>query len=110
MKSIPCRLQPEKRRLLWLGVLVALVATAFVAPEVASAETVSGTLTSTDPIQTGRLTRTDPASTCAVSQPQATQDSMPRHYDAFTFVNPNATTTCMTVSVNAMTCVGLMYL
>jgi Calx-beta domain/PASTA domain len=110
MKSILCRLRPEKRRLLWLGVLVALVAAAFVAPGVASAETVSGTLTSTDPIQTGRLARTDPESTCALPQPQAAQDALPRHYDAFTFVNPNAATTCMTVTVNAMTCVGAMFL
>jgi hypothetical protein len=110
MKRILRRLRPETRRLLWLGVFVALVAAAFVAPGVASADTVSGTLASTDPVQTGRLTRNDPASTCAVPQPQATQDAMPRHYDAFTFVNPNATTTCMTVSVNAMTCVGAMFL
>ena len=100
-----------KRRALTLGVLAAsTMAMALLAPAVASADTVSGALTGTDPTQTGRLTRDDPESTCAVPQPQALFDSVPRRYDAFTFVNPNATTTCMTVTVNALSCIGAQFL
>jgi Calx-beta domain/PASTA domain len=100
-----------KRRALSLAVIAAsTLAVALLAPAVASADTVSGAIAGTDPTQTGRLFRDDPESTCAVPQPQSLFDSVPRHYDAFTFVNPNTTTTCMTVTVNALSCINTQFL
>jgi HYR domain len=75
-----------------------------------SPTTLTGSITMSDPTQTGRLVRDDPGSTCATSQTCSPQDSTPRHYDSYTFTNATGPTTCVTVTVNAMTCINAQFL
>jgi hypothetical protein len=63
--------------------------------------TVSGVITNTDPIQTGRVTRGSPASVCSTPRgcPGVVADSFPRHYDSYTYQNTTNRTACVTVNI-----------
>ncbi len=60
----------------------------------------TGTIELGDPVQSGRLNTLANASTCANARGcPGVFDSLPRHYDAYTFTNTNTTATCVTVGL-----------
>ncbi|HKP51658.1 MAG TPA: S-layer homology domain-containing protein [Chloroflexia bacterium] len=64
--------------------------------------TINGSLTLDDPTQAGRLNTLLKASTC--SNPRGCPgavETVPRHYDAYAFVNTSNSTACFTVEVTA---------
>ncbi len=75
---------------------ICLIGTLVLAATVsASAQTFTGSITSTDPTQTGRVFRDGVMSVAGVQKayPGTTSTSDLFHYDAYTFVNPFAVTT-----------------
>jgi S-layer family protein len=72
-------------------------------PIVCSGLTITGSLTLNDPTQPGRLNTLLDASSCQNPRdcPGAIDDIVPRHYDAYTFVNTSTSTACFTVDVEA---------
>ncbi len=63
-------------------------------------QTFNGSLSLTDPTQTGRLARNGIASTCAAPKVcPGVGDTVTRHYDAYTFTNNTSFTQCITVNV-----------
>ena len=90
---------------LGLAALIAL-ATVLIIPNVAFAQTFTytGSITSTDPTQTGRVFRDEPESTCAAPQPGSVTASTEQfHYDKYTFTNVGGAQ-CITVTLDPMTC------
>jgi hypothetical protein len=75
--------------------------------------TITGSLTSSDPVQNGRLVRSGAVSSCAVpvTCPGVSgADTAQRHYDAYTFINNTGTSQCVTVNVDARACsTGAVY-
>ncbi len=72
---------------------------------------IEGAITDTDLTQTDRIVRGDPASTCASPQSCSafgSGDSF--HYDVYPFVNNSSTTQCVSVKVDAKTCIDTHYL
>jgi len=72
-------------------------------PAAASAApiTVTGQVTTSDPVSTGRPANTGSVSTCAAAPATPATGSGPYNYDAYTFQNASATTaTCVTVTVS----------
>ncbi len=62
--------------------------------------TFQGVIDQNDPLQLGRLNNLANASTCAIPRTcPGVLDSTSRHYDAYTFVNANNSTTCVTVGL-----------
>ncbi|MFL5731842.1 MAG: hypothetical protein ACJ78Q_01475, partial [Chloroflexia bacterium] len=70
--------------------------------------TLNGSITASDPIQTGRIGRNNIASTCLSPKlcPGALSEPTPlaRHYDSYTFTNSSGSSQCVTVSLNASGC------
>ncbi|HKP54867.1 MAG TPA: choice-of-anchor J domain-containing protein [Chloroflexia bacterium] len=64
---------------------------------------VNGSLTLNDPTQAGRLNTLLEASTCDNPRgcPGAIDNTVPRHYDAYAFVNTSNSTACFTVDIAA---------
>jgi len=73
---------------------------------------VNGVIDLTDPTQTDRLFRDGIPSTCAAPKvcPGPFGDPTPRHYDSYTFTNDTGSTQCVTVDMDAMTCVGTNFI
>jgi hypothetical protein len=66
----------------------------------AVADTISGDVTLTDPVQTGRLLRNGVASVAGTLKPfPGLADSLPHHYDAYTFVNTTGSLQTVTVTL-----------
>jgi hypothetical protein len=64
--------------------------------------TITGSLTLNDPTQAGRLNTLLDASTCETPRNcPGVIETIPRHYDAYTFVNTSDSTACFTVDVVA---------
>ncbi len=57
----------------------------------------SGSITGTDPTQTGRLIRTNPLGTCEGKACPGLQDSTARHYSIQAFTNSSTTDRCVTI-------------
>jgi hypothetical protein len=69
--------------------------------------TLQGALTTSDPVQTGRLLRNAVVSQCATPKAcPGLNDTVPYHYDAYTFINNTGADRCVTVALDAGTCVG----
>ncbi len=85
--------------LLLLSVLTLAVCTS------ASAQTFSGSITTSDPTENGRLFRDGIASTCAAPKafPGTFNAGTPYHYDAYLFTNPFAATTCFSITLSTNT-------
>jgi hypothetical protein len=63
--------------------------------------TATGSITNTDPMQTGRLGLNDPKSSCTLTRPlPATSDTLTRHYDSYNYTNSSGSTQCVTVSIS----------
>jgi len=97
----------------WIGLVLTLGLLASLSATPASAVdfNFSGSLTASDPDQTGRLNRDGIPSTCANEGGPASlfTTSGARNYDAFTFTN-GSTAACVTVTLNAMSCTGATFL
>jgi hypothetical protein len=66
---------------------------------------IQGTITDTDAVQTGRLQCIDPPGTCALPQTCEINDlTYDRHYDAFSFVNNEINSQCVTVTLDPGNC------
>ncbi|MEO6458313.1 MAG: S-layer homology domain-containing protein [Chloroflexia bacterium] len=76
----------------------------------ATPSVIQGSLVAADPDQAGRIFRDDPGSTCAVPQTCAIFDAIPRNYDVYTFTNTSGSPVCVTIELNAQTCVGTQFL
>ena len=62
---------------------------------------VSGAITGTDNAQVGRLITLLTASSCPTNRPApGVFDNLPRHYDAYSFVNPSSSAACVTITLN----------
>lgn len=81
-------------------VAAALVALAVGVPS-ALALTFTGSITTSDPTQTGRLFRDGVASTCAVPKANPGTVSGSFHYDEYEFFNGSGSSQCVTVSYKA---------
>lgn len=69
----------------------------------------TGVISTSDPTQLGRLVTVPDASTCNNPRPcPGVLDSLPRHYDAYTLVNPNNTAVCVTVELDPLITGGLL--
>ncbi|HEV2800347.1 MAG TPA: hypothetical protein VGW12_07615 [Pyrinomonadaceae bacterium] len=70
--------------------------------------TINDTTTDAPPLQAGRVTPNGVASTCASQKtfPGVTDPGNQRRAKIYQFVNNNNTTACITVTLNAGTCVG----
>src|SRR5205823_5864700 len=61
---------------------------------------VTGSITNTDTIQTGRLGLSDPKSSCTLTRPlPATSDSLARHERNYSYTNSTGSPQCVTVSI-----------
>jgi hypothetical protein len=61
---------------------------------------ISGSITMTDSVQTGRVGHGSPASQCAFPKNcAAISDTLPRHYDSYTYTNSTGTAQCVSVRV-----------
>src|SRR6185503_5443967 len=61
----------------------------------------SGSITLSDPTQTGRMTRSGVVSTCAAPKVfPGTNDTLVRHFDQYSFTNSGSSTACVTFSVS----------
>ena len=68
---------------------------------------VNGSITGGDPTMAGRMFRDGIPSTCAAPKVcPGPFDATPHHYDSYTFTNTTGSTQCVTVTMDAMTCVG----
>ena len=77
-------------------------ATAAASATVCPGVTIAGALTLDDPTQAGRLTTLLESSTCLDPRGcPGVLDIVPRHYDAYAFVNTSSSTACFTVDVTA---------
>ena len=76
----------------------------------ATPSVIQGSLVAADPDQAGRIFRDDPGSTCAVPQTCAIFDATPKNYDVYTFTNTSGSPICVTIELNAQTCVGTQFL
>jgi hypothetical protein len=62
--------------------------------------TATGSITNTDPTQTGRLGLGDPKSSCVVPKSvSGLSDSLTRHYDSYTYTNSSGGPECVLVSL-----------
>ncbi|HUS17686.1 MAG TPA: S-layer homology domain-containing protein, partial [Chloroflexia bacterium] len=63
--------------------------------------TATGSITNTDPTQSGRLALGDPKSNCLAPQPLPPAESPPsvRHYDTYTYTNSSGAPQCVTVNI-----------
>jgi hypothetical protein len=62
---------------------------------------VSGSITMTDSVQTGRVGHGSPASSCEAPKTcAAISDTLPRHFDQYTYTNSTGTAQCVTVRVS----------
>jgi hypothetical protein len=65
----------------------------------------TGSITNSDPVQIGRLLRNQSASACNVPRAcPGTNDLLPHHYDAYTFVNTSATAACIVAQLDQVGC------
>jgi hypothetical protein len=89
-----------KRR--WLALVATLAVAAVVVPA-GLAITISGSITNSDPTQTGRVNRNGVQATCAnpKTNPGLAVPTGAFHYDANTFFNGSASTQCVTVQLSA---------
>jgi len=61
----------------------------------------TGSITNTDPMQTGRLGLNDPKSSCTLTRPlPATSDTLTRHYDTYSYTNSSGSAQCVTVKID----------
>jgi hypothetical protein len=76
-------------------------ALALVAIPVALAITVTGSITNSDPTQTGRLQRDGTGASCATpkANPGLNTPVGARHFDAYTYTNATGATQCVTVDL-----------
>lgn len=71
---------------------------------------IQGAITDTDATQTGRLLRNNPEATCAAGVTCSLNDTDPgRHYDAYYFMNNTASEQCITVTLDAKTCIDVTH-
>ena len=71
----------------------------------------TGSITSSDPVQVGRLNRDGVSSTCGTPKPTpGILGTSPLHYDAYTVINTTGSAQCFTVNVDAGACTGGNYL
>jgi hypothetical protein len=64
-------------------------------------QAVSGSITTSDPVQTGRVGLGSPVSSCAVPKAcSGLSDSLARHYDSYTYTNTSSSTQCITVRIS----------
>jgi hypothetical protein len=72
----------------------------------------TGSITSGDPTQTDRLFRDSTSSTCAApkASPGVIGDGLQRHYDLYKFRSLVLDTQCVTVTLDAMTCVDTNFI
>src|SRR5687767_13850664 len=71
----------------------------------------SGSTAITDKAQTGRINRAGIASSFQSSKTcSILVDTLPRHYDAYTFANASGSASCYTVTIDAGSCTGSRYL
>ncbi|CAN5564992.1 hypothetical protein BH20ACI3_BH20ACI3_40700 [soil metagenome] len=70
----------------------------------------AGSITLSDPTQTGRLNRFAPASSCATSKANpGLFDAAVRHFDSYSFTNPSSATACATFRVTSGCGANLFY-
>ncbi|MBA3513667.1 MAG: carboxypeptidase regulatory-like domain-containing protein, partial [Pyrinomonadaceae bacterium] len=70
----------------------------------------AGSITLSDPTQTGRLNRFAPASSCATSKANpGLFDAAVRHFDSYSFTNPSSATACATFRVTSGCGTNLFY-
>jgi hypothetical protein len=83
-----------------LGLILATVALALYAS--ASAQQFTGSVTASDPIQTGRLFRDSNPSMAGMNKPfpGVTSPGSPFRYDSYVFVNPFAVSTAFTIQMS----------
>ena len=71
----------------------------------------TGSIVISDPVQAGRINRDGVASSCQTPKTcSILVDTLPRHYDAYTFVNSSSSASCYTVRIDAGSCTGSRYL
>src|SRR6266498_1472561 len=71
--------------------------------------TINGSIDTGDPIQTGRLFRSGVPQTCPASTTCSTFDTLPHHYDAYTFTNTTGASQCVTIDTNTA-CTGTNFI
>jgi hypothetical protein len=72
---------------------------------------VNGSIVGGDPTMAGRMFRDGIPSTCAAPKVcPGPFDAAPHHYDSYTFTNTTGSTQCVTVTTDAMTCVGTNFI
>ena len=70
---------------------------------------INGSIDSGDPTQVGRLFRSAIPQTCPPSTTCDTFDTLPHHYDAYTFTNTTGSMQCVTVDTNTA-CTGTNFI
>src|SRR6266545_838742 len=70
---------------------------------------INGSIDTGDPIQTGRLFRSGIPQTCPASTTCSTFDTLPHHYDAYTFTNTTGASQCVTIDTNTA-CTGTNFI
>src|SRR5688572_2576701 len=70
---------------------------------------IQGAIAAGDPTQTRRVLRDEPASSCQTPQICGVTGDINR-YDAYTFTNSDTSPRCITVEINAQSCVGTQFI